>query len=82
MKTTRLPVRCQLAFFLVLVWWPSAALSQTNAVPLINQPLVPAAAAPGGAVFTLTVNGSGFVNGSTIFWNSSARHTRMSVPLS
>jgi len=29
-----------------------------NPVPLISQPLVPEAAAPGGAGFTLTVNGT------------------------
>lgn len=48
----------------------SAALAQ-NPVPLINQPLVPMAAAPGGAGFTLTVNGTGFVSGSVVNWNGS-----------
>jgi len=37
-----------------------------NPVPLINQPLVPAATAPGGTGFTLTVNGTGFVPGSVV----------------
>ncbi|MGO9273506.1 MAG: beta strand repeat-containing protein [Terriglobia bacterium] len=46
-----------------------------NPVPLINQPLVPTTAAPGGAAFTLTVNGTGFVNGATVNWNGSARTT-------
>ena len=40
-------------------------LAQSNPVPLINQPLVPEATAPGGPAFTLTVNGTGFVPGST-----------------
>jgi hypothetical protein len=40
-----------------------------NPVPFISQPLVPAAAAPGGAPFTLTVNGTGFVPGSVVNWN-------------
>jgi hypothetical protein len=44
-------------------------LAQTNAVPLVNQPLVPTAVAPGGPSFTLTVNGTGFVSTSTINWN-------------
>ena len=44
-------------------------------VPLINQPLVPTSAAPGGAQFTLTVNGTGFVSGATVNWNGSARTT-------
>ena len=43
--------------------------AQTNPVPLINQPLVPASAASGGASFTLTVNGAGFVSSSAIEWN-------------
>jgi len=46
-----------------------------NPVPLINQPLVPTTAVPGGAAFTLTVNGTGFVNGATVNWNGSARTT-------
>lgn len=44
-------------------------------VPLINQPLSPAAAVPGRAAFTLTVNGTGFVSGSKVMWNGSARTT-------
>src|SRR5262249_43152834 len=46
-----------------------------NPVPLINQPLVPDAVAPGGAGFPLIVNGTGFVSGSVVSWNSSARAT-------
>jgi DNA/RNA endonuclease YhcR with UshA esterase domain len=51
------------------------ALAQNNPVPLINQPLVPDAVAPGGSAFTLTVNGTGFVAGSVVNWNGSARTT-------
>jgi len=46
-----------------------------NPVPQINQPLAPASAAPGGAAFTLTVNGAGFVKGAVVEWNGSARST-------
>jgi hypothetical protein len=46
----------------------ATALSQ-NPVPLVNQPLVPTAIAPGGASFKLTVNGTGFVSGSKVNWN-------------
>jgi hypothetical protein len=52
----------------------SGTLAQ-DPVPLINQPLVPDAAKPGGAAFTLTVNGSGFVAGSVVDWNGAARTT-------
>jgi hypothetical protein len=59
--------------FLVLV--STAAMAQTNAVPFANQPLVPAAAAPGSGAFTLTVNGTGFVSGAVVNWNGSPRTT-------
>ena len=53
----------------------SADADAGNPVPYINQPLVPDAAAPGGSGFTLTVNGTGFVSGSVVDWNGSARTT-------
>jgi phospholipase C len=46
-----------------------------NPTPFISDPLVPSAAAPGGAQFTLTVNGEGFVSGSTVNWNGTALAT-------
>ncbi len=52
-----------------------AVFASSNPVPFIDQPLVPSAAAPGGAAFTLTVNGAGFVAGSTVLWNGDARTT-------
>jgi Bacterial Ig-like domain (group 3)/FG-GAP-like repeat len=51
------------------------ALGGTNPVPLINEPLVPAAVAPGGSAFTLTINGTGFVSASVVNWNGTARAT-------
>jgi hypothetical protein len=38
----------------------ASAFSVAGQVPLVTQPLVPDTAAPGGATFTLTVNGTGF----------------------
>src|SRR5204863_10183419 len=64
-----------IAPFLDDFWEYTPATAQTNPVPLINQPLVPDAIAPGGAGFTLTVNGTGFVSGSVVNWNGSARTT-------
>jgi FG-GAP-like repeat/Cep192 domain 4/FG-GAP repeat len=49
--------------------------AQSNPIPLISQPLVPDAVAPGGEGFTLTVNGTGFVFGATVNWNGSPRET-------
>ena len=46
-----------------------------NPLPLINEPLVPTATAPGGPGFTLTVNGVGFVSGAVVYWNGGARLT-------
>ena len=37
--------------------------------------LSPSSAAAGGGAFTLTVNGTGFVNGATVRWNGAARTT-------
>jgi len=46
-----------------------AAGAQTNPVPSVDLPVSPMGAAPGGAQFTLTANGTGFVPGSTVTWN-------------
>ena len=54
---------------------PLSAAGQTNPVPFVDQPLVPAAIAPGGPSFTLTVNGTGFVPASVVNWNGSPRPT-------
>ncbi|MGA7155733.1 MAG: FG-GAP-like repeat-containing protein [Acidobacteriaceae bacterium] len=40
-----------------------------NAVPYLNQPLVPASVSPGGAGLTLRVSGAGFVSGATVNFN-------------
>jgi len=41
--------------------------------PSVSAPLVPNTATAGGAGFTLTVNGSGFVSQSVVYWNSMAK---------
>src|SRR5271156_3336408 len=46
-----------------------------NPVPFVQQPLSPAAIAPGGAQFTLTVQGTGFASGATVNWNGTALAT-------
>ena len=53
----------------------SAFVLANNPTPFVNQPLIPASVAPGGPTFTLTVNGTGFVSGSTVNWNGSPRAT-------
>ena len=53
----------------------TTAFAAENPVPLINQPLVPDATAPGGAGFTLAVHGTGFVSGAVVKWNHSSLAT-------
>ncbi len=52
-----------------------AASSKGNAVPFLNQPLVPSAVAPGGTGVTLKVSGTGFVSGATVNFNGTALAT-------
>jgi hypothetical protein len=64
--------------FLILV--STMMLGQSNPVPVINQPLVPASAAPGGKGFTLTINGTGFTSTAEVYWNGSLRATTVVSP--
>ena len=57
---------CPFALFAV-----ATALAQ-NPVPLVNQPLLPDAVAPGGSSFTLAVNGTGFISGAVVNWDGTA----------
>lgn len=52
----------------------TVTLSVVNAVPLIGS-LSPAFTSAGGSALTLTVNGSGFVAGSTVYWGTTALTT-------
>src|SRR5882757_5114249 len=62
-------------FLLVLVFVGLATFAVANPLPLVNQPLSPTAAAPGGSGFSLSVSGTGFVNGAVVNWNGSPRTT-------
>lgn len=64
-----------LAFFTLTTYSGARRVAETNPVPLVNAPLVPDSAAPGGSDFILTVNGTGFVDGSAVQWNSAALAT-------
>jgi trimeric autotransporter adhesin len=46
-----------------------------KAIPFLASPLVPISTLPGGSDLTLTINGSGFVAGAQVFWNSTALST-------
>ena len=62
---------------LLLIFLAIGAAAQKNPVPLVSQPLVPDAVAPGHGAFTLTLNGTGFVPHSTVYWNGSKRTTQV-----
>ncbi|HEV2423942.1 MAG TPA: FG-GAP-like repeat-containing protein [Terriglobia bacterium] len=49
--------------------------AQTNPVPSLDLPSSPMGSAAGGAQFTLTANGTGFVKGSVVTWNGVALQT-------
>ena len=53
----------------------SNSRSMAAGTPSISPPLVPNMATAGSTAFTLTVNGTGFVAQSIIYWNSMAHST-------
>jgi uncharacterized repeat protein (TIGR01451 family) len=50
------------------------AFTVQNPVPVLTS-LSPSSASVGSGAFSLTVNGSGFVSGSTVLWNGTSRAT-------
>jgi hypothetical protein len=55
----------------------AGALAQSNAIPLLYQPLLPTTKAPGSKAFTLTVNGTGFATTAVLNWNGAPRLTEV-----
>jgi len=60
---------------LLVVSFNGLALAASHPVPLVDQPLVPDAATPGAAAFTLKVRGAGFVSSSVVNWSGGALKT-------
>jgi FG-GAP-like repeat len=60
--------------FALTLWTSTALAVPSNPVPHIDS-LSPLSAAPGGAQFTLTVNGTGFVAGSVVSWSGTGLAT-------
>ncbi|HQR36323.1 MAG TPA: hypothetical protein PLK30_26600, partial [Blastocatellia bacterium] len=54
---------------------PAATFTINNPLPAITS-LSPTSATSGGAAFTLTINGTGFVTTSTVWWNGAQRATQ------
>jgi hypothetical protein len=63
--------------FLVLSFASAALMAQSNAVPLIYQPLFPASVAPGHGAFALKVRGTGFQSSSVVNWNGKPLKTKL-----
>jgi FG-GAP-like repeat len=70
-RAVYMPLRASVPIYILIF----AAYAAAHPLPFINQPLVTAAASPGGSGFVLTVNGTGFVSGSTVNWNGGGRAT-------
>ena len=58
----------------IVVAYTSATGTANNPVPATTS-ISPTSATAGGSAFTLTVNGSSFINGSVVQWNGSSRTT-------
>ncbi len=65
--------------FLALGMMASIARAQ-NPTPFINE-ILPVAALPGAAAFTLTVNGTGFVSGAVVNWKVGTTTTPLATTL-
>jgi hypothetical protein len=60
---------------LLIVFCTALCTALCAQVPVLNQPLSPAAAAPGGTGFTMTVTGTNFASHAFLNWNGSPRTT-------
>src|SRR6267378_1081585 len=72
-RHVRVPLIKPAVLALIVVLVTGMAVAQ-NPVPSIMQ-TTPNSAAPAGAAFVLTVNGTGFVPGAAVMWNGTARTT-------
>ena len=71
------PVRPRRVLWLIVIFLSAMAVAQTNPVPLVYQPLIPATIKPGHKAFALTVNGTGFATDAVLNWNGSTRLTEV-----
>jgi hypothetical protein len=74
-KTSVLGISLLLLAFLAFRTMPLIGQAGLNRIPLIQNPLVPTSTTTGGAQFTLTVNGNGFVSGAVANWDAKPRTT-------
>ena len=62
---------------LFLLFASAAMMAQSNAVPLIYEPLFPASVAPGHGALALRVRGTGFQSTSVVYWNGKSLKTKL-----
>jgi Abnormal spindle-like microcephaly-assoc'd, ASPM-SPD-2-Hydin/FG-GAP-like repeat len=72
-------MRSARTFGVCILFLSTWAIAQ-NAIPTVEQPLVPTAAQPGAAAFTLTINGAGFVKPPTaVLWGQGTNVTQLPI---
>ena len=73
-------MRSARAFGVCIIFLSTLAMAQSASIPTIEQPLVPSAAQPGGAGFTLTINGAGFTPAPTdLLWGVGTNVTQLKI---
>jgi hypothetical protein len=73
-------MRSARTFGVYIIFLSTLAMAQSPSIPTIEQPLVPATAQPGGAGFTLTINGVGFNPRPTaVLWGEGTTVTHLTI---
>src|ERR1039457_3063608 len=72
-------MRSARTFGVCIILLGTLAIAQ-NAIPTIEQPMVPTAAQPGAAAFTLTINGAGLIKPPTaVLWGQGTNVTQLPI---
>ena len=73
-------MRSARTFGVCIIFLSTLAMAQSASIPTIEQPVVPSAAQPGGAGFTLTINGAGFNAPPTaVLWGEGTNVTHLKI---
>ena len=73
-------MRSARTFGVCIIFLSTLAMAQSPSIPTIEQPLVPTTAQPGGAGFTLTINGVGFNPRPTaVLWGEGTTVTHLTI---
>ncbi len=73
-------MRSARTFGVYIIFLSTLAMAQSPSIPTIEQPVAPSAAQPGGAGFTLTINGVGFNPRPTaVLWGEGTTVTHLTI---